>query len=68
MGQNSNIYIQVVEGGVPHFLFCGHELNTESEQKKHFEIRLFLSFGFGFQYLTKYVCFLPQICLNCQIG
>ena len=39
--QNSVVYIQVLEGGVPDFLFCGHELNIKSEQKKHFAIRLF---------------------------
>ena len=47
--QNSDVYIKVVEGGVPDYLLCGDELKTKKEQKKHFEIRLFISFGFGFQ-------------------
>ena len=36
---------RIVGDGVPDILFCG------SEQKKHFVIRLFLSFGFIFNIL-----------------
>ena len=46
------VYIQVVEGGVPDYLFCGHELNTKMNRRSIFAIRLFSSLGSGFQYLA----------------
>ena len=42
------VYIQVVEGGVPDYLFCGHELNTKNEQKKHFCNKIVFIFRFWF--------------------
>ena len=51
----------------PDCLFCGYELNTKSDQKKHFAVRLFLSLDFFIKLQYRlclqvlFICYL-QVC------